>query len=54
MPVDSRQIVFAIVKNVIHKKKLEEDRNTLLANLTKINRDLKQLTDTTSDGRSVT
>jgi signal transduction histidine kinase len=48
MPVDSEQIVFAIAKNVIHKKKLEEDRNTLLANLTKINRDLKQLTDTTS------
>jgi signal transduction histidine kinase len=48
MPVESDQVVFAIAKNITHKKKLEEDRNALLANLTKINRDLKQLTYTTS------
>lgn len=48
MPVEQEQVVFAIAKNITHKKKLEEDRNTLLANLTKINRDLKQLTYTTS------
>jgi len=48
IPVESEQVVFAIAKNITHKKKLEEDRNTLLANLTKINRDLKQLTYTTS------
>jgi len=40
--------VYAIAKNVTHKKKLEEDRNALLANLTKINNDLKQLTYSTS------
>jgi len=48
MPVEKEQVVFAIAKNITHKKKLEEDRNALLANLTKINRDLKQLTYTTS------
>ena len=48
MPVESEHVVFAIAKNITHKKKLEEDRNILLANLTKINRDLKQLTYTTS------
>ena len=48
MPVQSEQVVFAIAKNITHKKKLEENRNSLLANLTKINRDLKQLTYTTS------
>jgi PAS domain S-box-containing protein len=48
MPVESEQVVFAIAKNITHKKRLEEDRNALLTNLTKINRDLKQLTYTTS------
>lgn len=48
MPVESQQVVFAIAKNITHQKKLEEDRNTLLANLTKINKDLKQLNYTTS------
>ena len=48
MPVDKDKLVFAIAKNVTHKKTLEEERNLLLANLTKINTDLKQLTYTTS------
>lgn len=48
MPVVSDQLVFAIAKNITHKKRLEEERNLLLANLTKINKDLKQLTYTTS------
>lgn len=41
--VDDQQVVFAIAKNITHKKRLEEDRNSLLTNLTKINGELKQL-----------
>jgi len=48
MPIKSEQVVFAIAKNITHKKKIEEDRNTLITNLTKINNDLKQLTYSTS------
>lgn len=48
LPVDSDRLVFAIAKNITHKKKLDEERNLLLANLTKVNKELKQLTYTTS------
>jgi PAS domain S-box-containing protein len=48
MPIKSEKVVFAIAKVITHKKKLDEDRNNLLNNLTKINKDLKQLTYTTS------
>lgn len=48
LPVDSDRLVFAIAKNITHKKRLEAERNTLLANLTKVNKDLKQLTYRTS------
>lgn len=48
MPVDSDELVFAIAKNITGKKRLEEERNLLLANLTRINKDLKQLTYKTS------
>jgi PAS domain S-box-containing protein len=48
MPVDNEQLVFAIAKNITHKKKLEEERNALITHLTHINDDLKQLTYTTS------
>ena len=48
MPIDSEKIVFAIAKNITHKKKLEEDRNLLLTNLTQLNSDLKQLAFMTS------
>jgi PAS domain S-box-containing protein len=48
MPVDSEKLVYAIAKNITHKKKLEDDRNTLITNLTKINDDLKLLTLTAS------
>jgi len=48
MPVKSEQVVFAIAKVITHKKKLDDDRNDLLTNLTKINNDLKQLTYSTS------
>jgi len=48
MPIKSESVVFAIAKVITHKKKLEEDRDALLTNLTKINNDLKQLTYSTS------
>ena len=51
--IEDQQVVFAIAKNITHKKKLEEDRNLLLTNLTKINNELKQLAYTsTHDLRS--
>ena len=43
LPVDSDNLIFAIAKNVTHKKRLEADRNTLLANLSKANKDLLKL-----------
>jgi len=48
MPVEKEKLVYAIAKNITHKKKLEEDRNTLLANFAKINQGLKQVTYTTT------
>jgi PAS domain S-box-containing protein len=48
MPIKSERVVFAIAKVITHKKKLDEDRNALLTNLTKINNELKQLTYSTS------
>lgn len=48
MPIDSDKLVFAIAKNITHKKKLEQERNLSLANLTKHNKDLKQFTYTTA------
>lgn len=48
LPVYSNQLIFAIAKDITHKKQLEEERNVLLSNLTKTNKDLKQLNYTTS------
>lgn len=48
LKVESDQLIFAIAKNITHKKKVETERNALLADLTRINKDLKQLTYTTS------
>lgn len=48
VPLEKEKLVYAIAKNITHKKKLEEDRNNLLETLTTVNRDLKQLTYTTS------
>ncbi|MEO8794938.1 MAG: PAS domain-containing sensor histidine kinase [Daejeonella sp.] len=48
LPADDIQLIYAVAKNITHKKKLEEERNSLLANLTTINKDLKQITYTTS------
>jgi len=47
-PVEEERLVFAIAKNITHKKKQEEDRSELLTRLTHVNNDLKQLTYTTS------
>ncbi|WP_234364064.1 PAS domain-containing sensor histidine kinase [Lunatibacter salilacus] len=40
--------IYAIAKNITAKKRLEDDRNALLASLTKANKELKDLTITTS------
>ncbi len=51
--IEDQRLVFGIAKNITHKKKLEEDRNLLLTNLTKANHELKQLAYTsTHDLRS--
>jgi PAS domain S-box-containing protein len=48
MPYDSEKMVYAIAKNITHKKKIEEGREALLADLAEANKDLKQLNYTTS------
>lgn len=47
-PVDSEQLVFAIAKDITHKKRLEKERQKLIENITNINHNLKQLALTTS------
>jgi PAS domain S-box-containing protein len=46
--VASEKLIFAIAKNITYKRKIEDDRNSLLANLSKINGDLKLINYTTS------
>ena len=46
--VGSEKVVYAIAKNITHKKKLEQDRNQVIANLSRLNHDLKLLTYKTS------
>jgi PAS domain S-box-containing protein len=48
LPISDDKLVFAIAKNITHKKKLEEERNRLFLNLAKINSNLKQLAYATS------
>src|SRR5688572_8626379 len=48
LPVESSKLVFAVGKNVTHKKKLEAERNALLANLAKANKDLIKLNHSTA------
>ena len=48
MPVAKDKLIYAIAKNITSKKRLEEERNEHLANLTKSHQDLKQLSYTTS------
>ncbi|KAA9345946.1 PAS domain-containing sensor histidine kinase [Adhaeribacter soli] len=47
-PIESDQLIFAIAKNITHKKRQEAERNALLADLTRINKELKQFNYTTS------
>jgi PAS domain S-box-containing protein len=47
-PVKNDQLVFAIAKNITHKKKIETESLALINNLTEVNNELKQLTLTTS------
>lgn len=47
-PIENERMIFAIAKNITHKKKLEQERNELLAHLTKTNNDLRELSYTTS------
>jgi PAS domain S-box-containing protein len=48
LPVQSEQLIFAIAKNITHKKTIEAGRNDLVARLSKMNDELKHLTYTTS------
>lgn len=48
MPVPEEKLVYAIAKNITHKKSEEADRNKLIAELGNLNADLKQLSYTTS------
>lgn len=48
MPVPEEELVYAIAKNISHKKSEEADRNKLITELNKLNTDLKQLSYTTS------
>ncbi len=48
MNIDSDRLVFAVAKDVTIKKKLEEERNTLLINMTSLNKKLEHLSYTTS------
>ena len=49
LPVKDERLIFAVAKNVTHKKRVEADRNALLANLTQTNKDLMQLNYATSE-----
>ncbi|WP_348822937.1 PAS domain-containing sensor histidine kinase [Flavobacterium aestuarii] len=48
MPVPEEKLVYAVAKNVTHRKKLEDERNLLLTKFTKINNHIKKLSYTTS------
>ena len=48
MPDYSDSLIFAIAKDITHKVKLEQERNLLLANLTRINKEIRQFAYTTS------
>ncbi|MCX2839185.1 PAS domain-containing sensor histidine kinase [Salinimicrobium sp. MT39] len=48
IPDHSKELIYGVSKNITHKKKLEEDRQLLIKDLTAINTGLKQLTYTIS------
>jgi PAS domain S-box-containing protein len=47
-PLKEKELVYAIARNITHKKEHEAERNRLLSELTKSNKHLKQLNYTTS------
>ncbi|HEU5148154.1 MAG TPA: PAS domain-containing sensor histidine kinase [Chryseosolibacter sp.] len=49
MPVESEGVIFAIAKNITDKKRVEADRNAMLANLTQRNKELIKLNFAGSD-----
>lgn len=48
IPEPSLNLIYGIAKNITHTKKLEEERNSLLSDLTKVNAHFKRLSYTTS------
>ncbi len=48
IPMDEQQLIYAIAKNITHKKQTDAERNALVTRLTGINQKLKQLNYTTS------
>lgn len=44
IPVPDKKIIYGIAKNITHLKKMEEDRQVLIKDLTSVNSALKQLT----------
>lgn len=48
IPVDEHGVVYAIAKNITQTKQREEERNTLITDLTQINKELKNISYTTS------
>ena len=48
MPLESEKLVYAIAKNITYTKRIEIERNTLLSNLTQINKELIVLSHKTS------
>ncbi len=48
IPYEDGELIYAIAKNITHKKKVEQDRNRIISNLTMINRELKNLGYSTS------
>ncbi len=48
LPVNSDKLIFAIAKNITHKKVIEAEKNMLISDIVQMNKDLKQLTYATS------
>ncbi|MBN3581665.1 PAS domain S-box protein [Algoriphagus aestuarii] len=47
-PFDDQKLVFAIAKDITHKKRIESERNSLLEKTSRLNEKLKQISFTTS------
>ncbi len=48
IPLEDEQLIYAIAKDITHKKKLENERVSHMSHLSKVNNELKQLNYTTS------